>query len=315
MSPATSAPLPPALFPPPTQAATGKMQVLLFSLGTREIFGINVFKVREVKRTPAISRSPNMPHGIEGVISLRGDIIPVVNLPDLAQPGVHQSSNEAIMVTEFNGHTQACMLHDVDRIVRIDWNKVLPPATLLHGTHELVTAVAELPDGQWASILDVEQLLAGVFGEAAPPELAPLDGGPYHAFYADDSVIARRKIAQVLDGLGIRHQHATRGREAWDKLRAMAAAAQAEGIPLRERMQLILLDGEMPEMDGFTLAHAIKSDRRFEGIRVVMLSALATDANRLMGKEVGCDAYVRKFDVELLADTLCGFLSTLGKKH
>lgn len=310
-----SAPLPPALLPPPAQAAASKMQVLLFSLGTREIFGINVFKVREVKRTPAISRSPNLPHGIDGVISLRGDIIPVINLADLAQPGAHQSSNEAIMVTEFNGHTQACMLHDVDRIVRIDWHKVRPPADMLHGAHELVTAVAELPDGQWASILDVEQLLAGVFGESEPPELEPLQGGPYQVFYADDSVIARRKIVQVLDGLGMRHQHATQGREAWDKLRALAAGALAEGKPLREHLHLILLDGEMPEMDGFTLTHAIKTDRRFEGIPVVMLSALATDANRLMSKEAGCDAYVRKFDSDHLADTLCGLVRRSAEHH
>ena len=119
---------------------------------------------------------------------------------------------------------------------------------------------------------------------------------------ADDNPAGRELLREGLDGHAAMIVEASNGREALEKIR-------------EARPDLVLLDIQMPEMDGFTLTHAIKSDRRFEGIPVVMLSALATDANRLLGKEVGCDAYVRKFDAELLADTLCGFLSTLEKNH
>ena len=61
-------------------AGSNKMEILLFSLGTHETFGINVFKVREVSPTPPITKTPNMPDGVEGVISLRGNIIPVISL-------------------------------------------------------------------------------------------------------------------------------------------------------------------------------------------------------------------------------------------
>ena len=61
-------------------AGSNKMEILLFTLGTREIFGINVFKVREVSQTPKITKTPNMPLGVEGVLSLRGNIIPVIAL-------------------------------------------------------------------------------------------------------------------------------------------------------------------------------------------------------------------------------------------
>mgnify|MGYP002137779220 CR=1 FL=1 len=61
-------------------AGSNRMEILLFSLGTRETFGINVFKVREVSQTPEITKSPNMPFGVEGVISLRGNIIPIISL-------------------------------------------------------------------------------------------------------------------------------------------------------------------------------------------------------------------------------------------
>ena len=59
-------------------AGSNRMEILLFSLGTQEIFGINVFKVREVSRTPFITKAPNMPAGVEGLISLRGNVIPVL---------------------------------------------------------------------------------------------------------------------------------------------------------------------------------------------------------------------------------------------
>ena len=69
-------------------------------------------------------------------------------------------------------------------------------------------------------------------------------------------------------------------------------------------MRLILVDAEMPEMDGYVLTKNIKSDSRFEGIPVVMHSSLSSEANRAMGQAVGVDAYVPKFDAEVLADTL-----------
>lgn len=59
-------------------AGTNRLEILLFSLGEdrsserRETYGINVFKVREVMRTPAITRAPEMPPSVEGMVSLRG---------------------------------------------------------------------------------------------------------------------------------------------------------------------------------------------------------------------------------------------------
>jgi two-component system chemotaxis response regulator CheV len=75
-------------------------------------------------------------------------------------------------------------------------------------------------------------------------------------------------------------------------------------MPVSNLISLILTDAEMPEMDGYVLTKKIKSDRRFEGIPVVMHSSLSSDANRSMGKTVGVDAYVAKFDPTVLAETL-----------
>lgn len=287
-------------------AGSNKMEILLFSLGTRETFGINVFKVREVTRTPTITRTPNMPAGVEGVISLRGNIIPVISLAKFINIGDATTAGvETMMVTEYSRRTQGFLVHDVDRIVRVDWDKVKAPETILAGHDGLITAITELPDGKLVSILDVEQILANAFGEEPVPELEKVDSEhEHHVFFVDDSMVARKEISQVLDKLGVKYNQANNGFEGWERLKGMASRAQAEGRSLSESVSVILVDAEMPEMDGYVLTRNIKTDTRFDGIPVVMHSSLSSEANRAMGKSVGVDAYVAKFDPTVLADTL-----------
>lgn len=287
-------------------AGSNKMEILLFSLGSHEIFGINVFKVREVTHTPNITKTPNVPQGVEGFISLRGNIIPVISLSSFVNLGDTAScSNETLIVTEFSRHTQGFLVHEVDRIIRVDWDKVKPPQDMLAGNEGLITAITELPDGRLVSILDVEQLLASALGEPTIPELAQFnDNIERYIFFADDSQVARRSIVSVLDRMGIKYQQANNGIEAWEKLKSLAARAQQDSRPLHESLRLILTDAEMPEMDGYVLTKNIKSDRRFDGIPVVMHSSLSSQANRTMGLQAGVDAYVPKFDPVILSETL-----------
>jgi two-component system chemotaxis response regulator CheV len=291
-------------------AGSNKMELLLFSLGTHETFGINVFKVREVSPTPPITLTPNMPAGVEGVISLRGSIIPVISLARFIKlDGAPAGIGGTMIVTEFSRHTQGFLVQDVDRIIRVDWDKVKPPENMLAGQDGMITAITELDDGRLVSILDVERVLVEVLGEKAMPNLPKVEvGRDVTVFFADDSSVARKEIVSVLDKLGIKYIQAYDGKEAWEKLSSIANRATAERIMLRNQIQLILVDAEMPEMDGYVLTRNIKSDHRFDGIPVVMHSSLSSEANRTMGQQVGVDAYVAKFDPAVLADTLIAFL-------
>ncbi|HEX5393005.1 MAG TPA: chemotaxis protein [Rhodocyclaceae bacterium] len=287
-------------------AGSNRMEILLFELGTHETFGINVFKVREVSKTPSITKTPNMPAGVEGLISLRGNVIPVVSLSRAmglgdAPPGLGQS----MMVTEYSKRTLGFLVHSVDRIIRVDWDKVRAPESVTSGAHAYITAITELADGKLVSIVDVEQIMANTFGEALVGQIDPIhDAHELNVFFVDDSGVARKKIAEVLDKLGVKHKHAQNGMEAWTRLSSMAASIQHSGRSIHDEVDLILVDAEMPEMDGYVLTKNIKSDGRFEGVPVVMHSSLSSEANRAMGKVVGVDAYVAKFDADALADTL-----------
>jgi two-component system chemotaxis response regulator CheV len=288
-------------------AGSNRMEILLFSLGTHEIFGINVFKVREVSRTPMITKTPNMPTGVEGLISLRGNVIPVVSLTRvMGLADAPEDLGGSMMVTEYSKRTLGFLVHGVDRIIRVDWDKVRAPETVVSGgMHAYITAITEMPDGKLVSIVDVEQIMANTFGESIIGQIERVaEAEDFNVFFVDDSAVARKKIAEVLDKLGVKHKHALNGLEAWTRLSGMAAHSQQLGRDLREEVNLILVDAEMPEMDGYVLTKNIKSDARFAGIPVVMHSSLSSEANRAMGKTVGVDAYVAKFDAEVLADTI-----------
>jgi two-component system chemotaxis response regulator CheV len=287
-------------------AGSNRMEILLFSLGTNELFGINVFKVREVSDTPDITRTPNMPFGVEGLISLRGSVIPVLSLAGAmkledAPPG----RGGSMLVTEYNKRNLGFLVHDVDRIIRVDWEKVRASEANGAGSGGYILAITELDDGRLVSILDVEQIMADTFGEALVGQIDPMvDGHEINVFFVDDSMVARKKIAEVLDKLAVHHKYAHNGMEAWTRLSGMASHAQQVGRSVREELDLILVDAEMPEMDGYVLTRNIKSDKRFDGIPVVMHSSLSSQANHAMGRSVGVDAYVAKFDAEALAQTL-----------
>ena len=287
-------------------AGSNCMEILLFSLGGSETFGINVFKVREVTLTPRITRTPHMPAGVQGVISLRGSVIPVIDLACvLGVEARAQTRCSTLMVAECCGRTQGFLVDSVDRITRVAWDQVRSPDPSLIGAEGMVTAITRLPDGRLVSILDVEQVLASAFGEPSVPEIEPIENGhAINVLFVDDSPLARREITNVLDKLGVRYQQATNGREAWEKLQAMASQAQTEGICLGERLRLVLTDAEMPEMDGYVLARNIKEDRRFASIPVVMHTSLSSQANGTMGRSMGVDAYVAKFEPITLAATL-----------
>ena len=172
-------------------AGSNKMEILLFTLGTREIFGINVFKVREVGRTPHITKTPNMPRGVEGLISLRGNVIPVLSLAPFMQLAAPAGLGKTMMVAEYSKRTLGFLVHDVDRIIRVDWERVKAPESVLSANQGLITAVIELESGGLVSILDVEQILANAFGEAMIVDIAPARVDPdTSVFFVDDSIVA-----------------------------------------------------------------------------------------------------------------------------
>ncbi len=286
------------------------MELLLFHLGNDELYGINVFKVREVMKMPPLARMPEVSPCIEGVSNIRGQTVPVIGLRKALGLGeLPEAGAGKVIIAEYNKSLQGLHVAGVDRIIRLSWDQVKPPPPLLRSNAGgAVTAVSILEDGRMVLILDVEKILADLCPQ---PDEEAFAGVPTETslkakrvLFADDSAVARKQITKTLERLGLSYIQATTGKEAWEQLEALAAQAKAEGRAVRDELQLILTDIEMPEMDGFTLAKQISSDHRFGGIPIIMHSSLTGTCNAEKGKAVGATDYITKFDPKMLAETI-----------
>ena len=296
---------------------TNKFELLLFRLGgdaskeESELFGINVFKVREIVAMPQVTAiAGSLPHML-GVVNIRGQIIPVIDLP--AVVGCHPKTGLNIMlVTEFAQSAQAFAVEAVEDIVRLDWNQVLPAEGGV--ANGMVTSIARLDVNidtpRLVQVLDVEAILRMMSPSSVNAIEAQTAGATVHMtpgsviLAADDSQVARAMIDQGLTAMGLPFVMTKSGKEAWEQLQALCKEAEAEGKSIKEKVALVLTDLEMPEMDGFTLTRNIKNDSRFDQIPVVIHSSLTGTANEAHVKSVGADAYVAKFAAEELAAAL-----------
>jgi two-component system chemotaxis response regulator CheV len=303
-------------------AGTNKFELLIFRLGEeqnsrkREVFGINVFKVREALIMPSITPMPGAPRHVLGVANIRGQIIPVIDLPSVV--GCIPSAHNILLVTEYERSVQGFTVEEVEEIVRLEWSRVVSAEKAAVGG--MVTSLARLDEeeanARLALILDVETILR----EALPSRFntgEQISHLPAMRFpqgttvlYADDSSTARRQIETVLSHLGVSFLSTKTGKEAWTRLRSLAQEARAAGVPLRQKVAMVLTDLEMPEMDGFTLTRQMKEDEGLRNIPVVIHSSLSGSANEAHANSVGADGYVAKFVPDELIREVTKALST-----
>ncbi len=300
---------------------SNKFELLLFHLGEaanssqREIFGINVFKVREILVMPTLTKMVNAPPHVLGVANIRGQIITVIDLPEVV--GCRATKGTGILlVTEFARTTQAFAVEEVSEIVRLDWKQVLSAEGRGSG---LVTSIARI-DGdtegsRLAQVLDVERILQDVLPSSVRFEKTgdeshqiKLPAGTM-VLAADDSAMARTVIEKGLQSLGVPFAMTKTGKEAWEHLLAVADQAQKEGLKASDKIALVLTDLEMPEMDGFSLTRNIKTDPRFRSIPVVIHSSLTGTTNEALVKNAGADGYVGKFAIDEMSQALRAVLA------
>lgn len=302
-------------------ALSNRFELLLFRLGTdkakgkSELFGINVFKLREIVPMQAITRAAGMRSPLLGMTNIRGQFIPVIDLPAVAGCTPETGLN-LLLVTEYARSTQAFAVESVDNIVRLDWSQVHTAERGIGGHN--ITSIACLENDKGsnnlAMVLDVEQILYDVIPSVRGVEPGSetvrnfkLKPGAV-AIVAEDSKVARQLLEQGLQSMGIPALMHNTGLEAWEKIKAMSAAAQAAGESIHDKIALVLTDLEMPEMDGFTLTRNIKRDETLKQIPVVIHSSLSGSANEDHVRKVGADGYVAKFEINELSSVIHGVL-------
>lgn len=287
-------------------AGRNRLELLMFRLGGRQLYGINVFKVQEVIRCPALNTLPQAHPVIKGVAHLRGKTISVIDLRmAISHRALPDNEESFVIITEYNRYTQGFLVNAVDRIININWSDIMPPPKG-SGKNSYLTAVTQVGDDM-VEIIDVEKVFAEIMGvneEIAEDIIEEADGedvdDSVHVLVVDDSSVARNQIKRLLDKVGIDCTVANDGQEGLDILKEWAK----DDVPVHERINLVISDIEMPRMDGYTLTTEIRKDPKLENLYVLLHTSLSGVFNKSMVEKVGANNFVPKFNPDELAETI-----------
>ncbi|MCL1050724.1 chemotaxis protein CheV [Shewanella abyssi] len=287
-----------------------RLELLLFKLNGRQRFGINVFKVKEVLQCPPLTRLPRLNSSVRGIVHVRGMTISVIDL-SAATGGrpIEDLASSFIIISEYNRSVQGFLVSSVERIINMNWEAIMPPPQG-SGRGSYLTAVTEI-ENELVEILDVEKILDEIspvntnISKELDDKLTIDRDKHYHIMVIDDSSVARKQIIRALSSLDLQIDTAKDGKEALNKLRAMAT----ELDDVATEIPLIISDIEMPEMDGYTLTAEIRDDPKLRNIKVVLHTSLSGVFNQAMVQKVGANDFIAKFNPDELAAAVNKHLS------
>jgi purine-binding chemotaxis protein CheW len=141
------------------QAGDELLQLVSFKIGDEE-FGVDILKVQEINRMIAVTRVPNAPEYVDGVINLRGKVLPVIDLRSrLGMMRKEHDKNTRIIVVELSGKTVGFVVDAVSEVLRIPKSVTEPPPSLTAGINaDYITAVGKLED-RLLTLLDLDKVI------------------------------------------------------------------------------------------------------------------------------------------------------------
>jgi two-component system, chemotaxis family, chemotaxis protein CheV len=289
-----------------------RLELLMFRLNGGQLYGINVFKVKEVLPCPALSILPHSSPVVRGVAYVRGRTISILDL-SIATGGrpLADVVGGFIIITEYNNSVQGFLVRGVERIVNLNWEDVHSPPKG-SGREHYLTAVTEV-DNKLVEILDVERILSEVSPAGRSLSQSLVNSGKRAeeintVLIVDDSSVARSQIKRCCEAIGLQTVVLNDGKQALNHLKEMLEQGQN---PL-EKYVLLISDIEMPEMDGYTLTASVKADPRLAALHIMLHTSLSGVFNQAMVEKVGANDFLAKFNPDELAQRV---LQQLEARH
>jgi two-component system chemotaxis response regulator CheV len=194
------------------------------------------------------------------------------------------------------------LVHSVSRIYRISWKNVEAPSSAVYS--DQVTGLVKMED-RIILVLDFEKIVAEFCSSSA---LKPLSveqllesGGNDRTsktiLVADDSPFIRGTMCSALRGAGYNVEEAVNGLEAWEKIQKRIQQASDDGVPFRSRLQLLITDVEMPQMDGLHLTSLVRKEDSLKELPIIIFSSLASEDNIRKWHDLGAQQILTKPDL------------------
>lgn len=290
-----------------------RLELLLFRVNGSQVYGINVFKVKEVLQCPKLTILPGSNPVVRGVAHIRSGTIPIMDMSmATGNSPLQDLKNTFVIITEYNLKTQGFLVAGVERIINMNWGDIHPPPKGTGREHYL-TAVTEV-DKQLVEIIDVEKILAEVspvnehISEGVVTEEVQQRARQRKVLIVDDSRIARKQVTRCLQDVGVEVVALNDGLEAWQHLVGIADS----GERVADHYMMMISDIEMPEMDGYTLTTRVRDDPRMSDFYIVLHSSLSGVFNKAMVEKVGANDFIAKFDPDILAERVVSQVNSGG---
>ena len=275
---------------------TNELEVLEFELDGNA-YGINVAKIKEIIPYQKVTPVPNSHPSIEGIFMPRDTMITAIDLKNCLQRGVSEEGG-LFIITIFNKLDIAFHVDAVKGIHRISWEQIIKPgATVSTSEDSISTGIVKL-DNRLVIILDFEKIVSDINPETGL-KISEIDDmgvrqrSNVPILIAEDSVLLNKLIVDSLKKAGYDNLiHTQNGQEAYDVIQA----CKADGT-LKDHVQCVITDIEMPLMDGHRLTKLIKSDDETKDIPVVIFSSLVNDEMKRKGEALGADAQLSKPEI------------------
>lgn len=302
-------------------SGTNEVEFIEFFVGENS-YGVNVSKVQRVLALSAvrITALAQAPQGVLGVVMVQDKPVLLIDLRTALALGDAPADPERqlVMVTRFNKRTTAYLIDGIAKIHRTSWADFEPMTGALGGPGGGYTTGTIKIDRRIVLVLDLERLLLDFVPQEerpgavpAPDEVTRRSRAAVRIVYAEDSAMVRRLTLDVLRAAGFeRIAVFENGQDAHEHLVRLREQAAAAGRTLRDEVDLIVTDIEMPKMDGLTLCKQVKTQRGAESIpAVVVYSSLINEEMARKCRSVGADAQLSKphgEEIVALIDRLCG---------
>lgn len=281
------------------ESGTNEFEIIEFSIGST-FYGINVAKVREIINTVPATILPNSHPYVEGIFTLRGKVMPLVDLAKYLNSG-GDNENSRIIVSEMNNYFVGFKVNDVTRIHRVSWSQMEAAPTM--SDSEQIIGVVKM-ENRLIILLDFEKILSEINPEIRTKmSIIPNSSEDLKEvrktktiLIAEDSHMLRELLLQTLQAAGYNTVATENGQKAWNTLESIAAS----GKPIMDQIQLVITDIEMPQMDGHYLTKRIKEDKALQELPVIIFSSLINPEMRRKGEALGAYAQVTKPEIEHL---------------
>ena len=296
------------------ESGTNEIEIMKFKI-QGEFYGINVAKVKEIMMAAKVKVMPHAHPAVEGIFKPRDILITVIDLGFyLTNEYLEHKPRDLFIVTNFNKMTVAFRVQSIEGISRISWKDIQKPdKTLTHGEEGVATGIAQCA-GELVTILDFEKIVA----EIAPQTTIQLSEGEQMGdrplcnnplVIAEDSILLQKMIDDALSRAGFTDvKNFNNGQEAWDYLKSISHDSD-----LYDKVNLVITDIEMPEMDGHRLTKLIKEDERLKQLPVVIFSSLIDEQMRIKGEALGADEQLTKPEIGNLVHVIDRLLDRFEK--